>query len=287
MLGHQLAQCALKGALPTQPLVHDDSEGILVTGRSRVLLNLLGGHIGKGAHGSFYTERASTMGDCGQAKVTEQHLLAPSQQHILRLDIAMNEFLLVGILQGSRCLLDKRDDLGKRNDLALGIAPAQGAMGGIIHHQKGHALLHIKIEDAHNSGMSQRRDGLGFMQEVLGLLATQVGVEHLDGRLLLESHVLAQIYLRIAAFPQQSDQPIVAELLSKTICHLWPPAVQYEARTYFQIDRSGKNTCIVEETSVHVKGPAYQGKRKAPHPYRSTPCRYHTTAPLPQHRLLR
>ena len=48
------------------------------------------------------------MRDGGNAKVREQHLLAPTQQHILRLDIAVDEFLLVGILQGISYLLDRQ-----------------------------------------------------------------------------------------------------------------------------------------------------------------------------------
>ncbi len=46
------------------------------------------------------------MSDGGNAKIREQHFLSATQQHILRLDIAMDEFLLVGVLQGLGYLLD-------------------------------------------------------------------------------------------------------------------------------------------------------------------------------------
>jgi len=54
---------------------------------------------------------------------------------------------------------------------------------------------------------------------------------------------------------QQGDQAIVAKLLSKSVCHLWPPTLQPEARIELQVDLalSSKYVCIVEETTRHVK----------------------------------
>ena len=40
------------------------------------------------------------MGNCGNTKIREQHFLVLSYQHILRLDITMNELLVMRILQG-------------------------------------------------------------------------------------------------------------------------------------------------------------------------------------------
>jgi hypothetical protein len=68
--------------------------------------------------------------------------------------------------------------------------------------------------------VDERRDRLGLALEVLGLAAGQVGVQHLDGRLLIESQVLAQVDLGIAALAQQAHQPVVAEVLSGAICHV-------------------------------------------------------------------
>ncbi len=138
----------------------------------------------------------------------------------------MHEFLLVCVLQGGGHLLHIGDDLGEWHQAPFGIAPPQCTIGGIVHHQEGHAVLHIEIEDAHDGGMSQLGDGLGFVLEVLGLLAAQVDMQHLDGRLLIEAHVLPEVDLGIAALPQQGDQAIVAELLSDAVGHAAPPRVQ-------------------------------------------------------------
>ena len=111
-------------------------------------------------------------------------------QHILRLDIAVDELLLVRVLQGGSDLLHGGNNLSERNDTPLGIVPPQRAIGGVVHHQKRHPVLYIIIQDAHNGGMHQLRNRLGLLVEVLGLLAGQVGVQHLDRRLQSEPHML-------------------------------------------------------------------------------------------------
>ena len=45
-------------------------------------------------------ERGRAMGDGGDAKIREQHFLVLPDQHILRLDIAMDKLLVMRILQG-------------------------------------------------------------------------------------------------------------------------------------------------------------------------------------------
>jgi hypothetical protein len=44
-------------------------------------------------------------------------------------------------------------------------------------------------------------------------------MQHLDGGLLLEAHMLPKVDLGVAALSQQADQSVVAELLSKPVCH--------------------------------------------------------------------
>ena len=56
---------------------------------------------------------ARTLGDDGGAEVTEQDLVMPPQQHILGFDVAMDELLVVGILQGIGYLLNVGDDGGQ------------------------------------------------------------------------------------------------------------------------------------------------------------------------------
>ena len=86
--------------------------------------------------------------------------------------------------------------------------------------------------------MSERGNGLGFLLEVLSLLLGQMRMQHLDGRLLVESHMLSEVDFGIATLSQQADQSVVAKLLSKSVCHLRPPHIQSEARIQLQVDQS-------------------------------------------------
>jgi hypothetical protein len=147
----------------------------------------------------------------------------PAHQHVLRLDVAVDELALVGVLQGRPHLLHVGVELGEGDETAPGIALAQGAARSIVHHQEGHAFLHIVIQNAYNCGVRQLRDGLRFLLKVLCFLASQIRMQHLDGRLQLQPHVLAQVHFCIATLSQQRDQPEVAKLLSHPVCHLLPP----------------------------------------------------------------
>ena len=125
-----------------------------------------------------------------QPKVTEQHLLLSAYQDVLRLDITVNVLALMRIMQARCHLLDRGENLRQRHHRALGIAPSQGTSRRVIHHQKRHPVLHIIIQDAYNRGMHQRGNRLGFLLEVLDLLLSQMRMQHFDGRLQIEPHML-------------------------------------------------------------------------------------------------
>ena len=170
------------------------------------------------------------MSEGRQSKIREQYLRVQTHQHILRLDITVEELLLMGVLQSSGHLLDRGEDLRERDYTACGKALPQRAKRGIIHHQKRYAVLDIEIEDAHNGGMGQHCNGLCFLLEVLNLLAGQMCMQHFDGRLQWEPEVLTEIHLGKPALAQLGDQSIVAKLLSDTICYGVPPRMQDEVR---------------------------------------------------------
>ncbi|HWZ17703.1 MAG TPA: hypothetical protein VNW73_02805 [Ktedonobacteraceae bacterium] len=50
--------------------------------------------------------------------------------------------------------------------------------------------------------------------------------------------MLPQVDLGIATLSQQADQPVIATLLSKSVCQLRPPNIQPEARIQLQVDQS-------------------------------------------------
>ena len=49
LLGTQFGKGTMKGTISTEPFIDHDPQRILVTGRARLALDLLGGHVGDGA----------------------------------------------------------------------------------------------------------------------------------------------------------------------------------------------------------------------------------------------
>ncbi len=89
-----------------------------------MLLELLRRHVGDHAHRRLHAQRSGAIDDSGDAKVTEQDLVAPPQQHVLGLDIAVNELFLVGVLQGIGHLLDVLHDHREGEPRAFGMTLA-------------------------------------------------------------------------------------------------------------------------------------------------------------------
>jgi len=81
--------------------------------------------------------------------------------------------------------------------------------------------------------MHERGNGLRFLLEVLGLLVGQMSMQHLNRRSLVEPYMLSEVDLSVATLSQQADQPVVAQLLSKSVCHPRPPHFTFEARMKF------------------------------------------------------
>src|SRR5262249_22335050 len=98
MLGTHLDKGPIEGTSPTQPLIGDDPQSILITGGAGFALNLFRGHVSYSAGKHLRALIARTLRNQGQAKITEQDLVVTSHQQVLRLDVAMNEFLIMSIL---------------------------------------------------------------------------------------------------------------------------------------------------------------------------------------------
>ena len=112
MLHRHLDRRAPEGSLATEPLVDDHAQRVLVTGWPRLALHLFGGQIRSCPRQRrvqhLCAGRVCWQEQC-QPKVCQQQLLASIQQHILRLDVAVDEALVMGVLQG-RGHLDHIDE---------------------------------------------------------------------------------------------------------------------------------------------------------------------------------
>src|SRR6266699_2770315 len=192
----------------------------------RLALELLGGHVGYGSAHLLDTTRARTLGNQDKAEITEQDLAAAPQQHILRLDVAVNELAVMCVLQGRRSLLDVRNKDGGGQYNPFRVALAQGAIGGIVHDEKRNAVLHAKVEDADDVGVDEAGDGAGFIAELLHTAADQAHLKHFDGCLGIQVNMLAEVDVGEPALPDYTHQVVAAELLSNEVGHLSYPSLR-------------------------------------------------------------
>src|SRR6266567_3459020 len=100
----------MKRAVSAEPLIDDDAQCILIAGWTGLTVDLLRRHVGYRASHILRALVARTLGDERDTEVAEQDLAASSHEHVLRFDIAVNELLIVGILQSLSNLLDVGDD---------------------------------------------------------------------------------------------------------------------------------------------------------------------------------
>ncbi len=139
----------------------------------------------------------------GDAKIAEQDLVAAPQQHVFRLDVAVDELLVVGVLQGFSDLLHIGGDGCRSGGPASGDEPTQGAVGRVIHDQIGHARFDVKMADAHDVGMLQPGDGARLLLELLQFVSIdQLRMQQFDGDLGAQAHIFAQVDFGKAPFAQ-------------------------------------------------------------------------------------
>src|SRR5215471_17559772 len=88
---------SFKRTLSGQPFVGNDSERVLITCLTRFALNLLWGNVAAGASHFLGDKGERTTSHDGKAKITQQDFVVSPEQHIIRLDVPMDQFLVVGI----------------------------------------------------------------------------------------------------------------------------------------------------------------------------------------------
>ena len=74
--------------------------------KARLALQLLRGHVISSTHNFLRALHACTLGDERDTEIAQKDFAAPPDEHVLWLDVAVNELFVVGILQGVRDLLN-------------------------------------------------------------------------------------------------------------------------------------------------------------------------------------
>jgi hypothetical protein len=159
------------------------------------------------------------LGDVSDTKIAQQDIVAPSEQHVLRFDIAVDEFFVVRMLQAFCYLSDIRHNGVQGKLSASRVALAQGAIGRKVQNEEGSIALHTEVHHTHNVRMHQAGDGACLLEKGLEFVIRYFGLQDLNSDLCIEVHVLTKIDIREASTPNESDEAVAAELLSYMVCH--------------------------------------------------------------------
>lgn len=115
MLVREVIPVALKRRPAGEPFIDGDAQGVLIAGAHRVLHDLLGGHVSPGSNLGEGLLRVDARRGGDDAEVAEQDVITLADEHVVGLDVAVDEFFVVRVLLGGGDLFDILDD-GRQRD---------------------------------------------------------------------------------------------------------------------------------------------------------------------------
>ena len=152
--GYLQRAAALKGRMSREPFIGDDAQRILIAGGFGVPLDLFGGHIVDGPFGQVMVVWSQGTRRRSDAEVADHELLIVVKQYIFWFQVAMNDLLIVRVLQRGRYLTHVASHLFGREQYSSFMAFSQTAMNGVRHHQKWRIrAIDAGIEYRHDVGM--------------------------------------------------------------------------------------------------------------------------------------
>ncbi len=174
-------------------LVEDDAERPDVrAGVDLVALGLLGGHVGDRAHGGSRDRHPGLSGELGQAEIQDLGRPVRSDHDVARLDVAVDDAVLVGLGQALGHLGGEAQRVGRRK-VAAGDPVLQG-FALVAGHDDVEAAVgrFVDLVDGADVGMVEARGGPGLVDEPLAGrgLGHQPGRQELEGDAALQTEVL-------------------------------------------------------------------------------------------------
>src|SRR6266487_4689451 len=185
MLAQQGHPRTTKWRFAAEPLIDHHPKGVLIALLAGMMLDLFGSHVQRGPCRVLLRKGVQGMLDHGEPKIAEQHLVVGIEQEIGRLDITMDHALLVSI----------------------------------VHHQVRRLCHDPEVIHPNNMGMVQLCDGTRLAPERLKGGRLHLHMQDFDRGRSFQVEVFAQIDRSKAPLPKQTEQAVVAKLLSHTISH--------------------------------------------------------------------
>src|SRR5712692_11866389 len=99
----------------------------------------------------------------------------------------------------------------------MGMTLAQGAAWGVLHDEYGRALFHREVEHAYNLWVGQLGKRLCLNKELLYFFVCKRGAKQFKRGAIFKIEMLAEIDVGETTLSDQTDQAVVAQLLSCAI----------------------------------------------------------------------
>ena len=177
---------------------------------------LLRGDVIGGSERAPQTGHAEVVGllaeETGQAHVENFDHARPVEHQVGRLDVAVDQPGLVGVLQSQGGLADVVGGAEGVHRPSLLDDPVQGAAVDVLHDQEMHPAVPVHVIAADDVGVAELGDGPGLAVEAFqgrGLPDPRGG-EHLDGHAVAHDPVLAQVDLAHAPGAQRPEDDVLA-----------------------------------------------------------------------------
>ena len=241
-VGHdQLRRCARERHHAGDDLVGGDAERIQIAAAIDALgRRLLGRDILRRPHENARARQALTtgLGRLGDPKIGQQHAPVGIDHDILRLDIAVDCALRVGIIERRRDRLDDSDRVAQPQCSALFDDRVERTAAHILHRDIAQPVVLADIVDRDDIRVPQIRSGDGLAIETPGELGIdrQLRRQHLERHRALEQGIARAVHARHAAAPDLFLDQVAAQLLSDQTGQQDPP-------TAWQRAGQGRNPC--------------------------------------------
>ncbi len=184
-LHHEHPRIAAERKLAGEQLEEDHAEAVNIAsavGLVAFAARLLGGHVRRSAeHAAVDRERELAGVALGQAKIHDVRLAFEIDHHVARLEIAMDDALLVGIVQGAGDLSAKLGGLARGE--ALGREPvSERDAADKVADDVDRVLGASDFVNAHDVGVAKLRGDAGLAIELLGFCGSELALARdLDG----------------------------------------------------------------------------------------------------------
>ena len=204
-----LAREQAEGDEPERPHVRAGADAASAIG-------LLGGHEERRPEG-LRPGLLALRDELGDAEIEdlgrEGHVAAArgAEEDVLQLEVAVDDALLVGLLERVANLLEDLGDVAERE--GAGAVQAVGQLLALeeLHHQEGRVCLFVDAggDDLDNVVALDLGGGAGFQDEALadGRVGRELGGHHLEGALLAGAELLGDVDRAHAAGPQSLHDP--------------------------------------------------------------------------------